>query len=132
MVYLIGIRSSDARGKLTVLEGGVHAPFPIARTFWVHDVPGNAQRAAHAHRQLYQLLVAISGSFDITLDDGRNCRRYRLDRSDRGLLIAPMVWEDMGNFSQDAVALVFASAPYDETDYIRDRRTFDELSGGKR
>ena len=121
-------RFDDARGTLTVVEAVRHCPFPIARVFWVQDVPHGASRAGHAHRELYQLLIAASGSFDITLDDGQNKRRYRLDRSDRGLLIAPMVWEDMGNFSANATALVFASASYDESDYIREYRDFIELA----
>jgi len=111
----------DHRGNLTFIEGEKHVPFPIERVYYLYDVPGGAQRAGHAHRQLEQFLVAISGSFDIVLSDGRNVCRIHLNRSYFGLYIAPMVWRELDNFSSGSVCMALASAPFDEGDYYRDR-----------
>ncbi len=110
----------DQRGNLTFIEGGGrHLPFDVKRVYYLYDVPGGASRAAHGHRELRQLMVAISGSFDVTLDDGHRKVKYHLNRPYMGLSIAPMIWRDLDNFSSGAVCLVLASAYYDESDYFR-------------
>jgi dTDP-4-dehydrorhamnose 3,5-epimerase-like enzyme len=116
----------DPRGNLTFIEGGRHVPFSIARVYYVYDVPGGSERGGHAHRQLEQLIVAMSGSFDIVLDDGRVKRRYHLNRSYYGLYVPPMVWREIDNFSSGSVCMVLASDIYREDDYFRDRRVFLE------
>jgi len=115
---------SDPRGNLTFIEGGHHVPFPIERVYYLYDVPGGAERGGHAHRELHQLIIAISGSFDIVLDDGCEKRRYHLNRSYIGLYVCPMVWREIDNFSSGAVCLVLASNRYDEADYYRDYNEF--------
>jgi hypothetical protein len=114
----------DTRGNLTFVEGGDQIGFEIARVYWLYDVPGGASRAGHAHRELQQLLIAASGSFDVLLDDGREQRRVRLDRSNQGLVLPRLVWREIEGFSSGAVCLVLASLPYDEADYYRD---YDEF-----
>lgn len=111
---------SDPRGNLTFVEGQNHIPFDIARVYYLYDVPGGATRAAHGHRALHQLMIAMSGSFDVTLDDGQGKRKYHLNRSYFGLYIPPMIWRDLDNFSSGSVCMVLASARYDEADYFRD------------
>lgn len=111
---------SDPRGNLTFLEGGRHIPFEVRRIYYLYDVPGGAHRAGHAHKKLQQLLVAMSGSFDVTLDDGHSKAKFHLNRSYQGLYIPPMVWRDIDNFSSGAVCLAVASEYFDETDYYRD------------
>jgi dTDP-4-dehydrorhamnose 3,5-epimerase-like enzyme len=115
---------SDPRGNLTFIEGGHHVPFPIERVYYLYDLPGGAERGGHAHRGLHQLIIAISGSFDIVLDDGREKCRYHLNRSYYGLYVCPMIWREMDNFSSGAVCLVLASNHYDEADYYRDYEEF--------
>ena len=110
----------DKRGNLTFVEGGKHIPFEIKRVYYLYDVPGGATRAAHAHKELQQLVIAMSGSFDITLDDGYAKKKVHLNRSYFGLYIPPMIWRDIDNFSSGSVCLVLTSEFYDETDYIRD------------
>lgn len=110
---------SDPRGNLTFIEGGQAIPFEIKRVYYLYDVPGGAERGGHAHRELHQIIIALSGSFDITLDDGREKRLYQLNRAFRGLYLTPMIWRDIGNFSSNAVCLVLASEHYSEADYIR-------------
>lgn len=119
---------SDPRGNLTFVEGDVHVPFPIRRVYYLYDVPGGAQRGGHAHKELDQLIVAISGSFDVILDDGNKQKRVSLNRSYLGLHIGSMIWREMDNFSSGAVALVLASQKYDESDYIRDYAAFKKLA----
>ncbi|MDR5702656.1 MAG: FdtA/QdtA family cupin domain-containing protein [Thermofilaceae archaeon] len=114
----------DARGNLTFIEEGKHVPFEIRRVYYLYDVPGGALRAGHAHKALQQLIVAISGSFDVILDDGYERERFHLCRSYYGLYIPPMVWREIDNFSTGAVCLVLASDFYDETDYYRDYEEF--------
>src|SRR3954447_3699682 len=99
----------DPRGNLTFVEGGRHVPFDIRRVYYLYDVPGGADRGGHAHKELHQLLIAISGSFDVTLADGRKRRRFRLNRSYKGLYIGPMVWRQLNNFSSGSICLVLAS-----------------------
>ena len=121
-------RIPDRRGTLTFIEGGRHVPFDIARVYYLYDVPASATRAGHAHHRLMQLLIATSGSFDVNLDNGVEKAILHLDRPDRGLLLQPMVWRTIDNFSGGAMCLVLASIPYDETDYIRDYDEFCRLS----
>jgi dTDP-4-dehydrorhamnose 3,5-epimerase-like enzyme len=118
----------DARGNLTFIEGGRHIEFDIARVYYLYDVPGGAERAGHAHRSLHQLLIAMSGSFDVVLDDGRQQERCHLNRSYRGLYLPPMTWREIDNFSSGSVCLVLASAPFDEGDYLRDFAQFQEAA----
>lgn len=110
---------SDPRGNLCFIESESHVPFEIRRVYYLYDVPSQAARAGHAHHALDQLLIALSGSFDVTLHDGRRAERVTLNRPDRGLHIGPMLWRDIDNFSSGAVCLVLASQRYDEADYIR-------------
>jgi hypothetical protein len=115
---------SDPRGSLTFIEGGHHVPFAIRRVYYLYDVPGGAERGGHAHKDLHQLIVAMSGSFDIVLDDGRQKKRIHLNRSYYGLYVCPMIWREMDNFSSGAVCLVLASERYSKSDYYRNYRVF--------
>ena len=121
---------TDARGNLTFVEGGRHVPFDIKRIYYLYDVPGGAERGGHAHKDLHQLIVAMSGSFDIVLDDGRQKKRIHLNRSYYGLYVGPMIWREMDNFSSGAVCLVLASNLYNETDYYRNYGDFLKALGG--
>ena len=114
----------DARGNLTFIEGMNHIPFDIKRVYYLYDVPGGSDRGAHAHKGLHQFMIAMSGSFDVVLDDGLDKKRFHLNRSYFGIYICPMMWRYLDNFSSGAVCMVLASAPYEESDYIRD---FDEF-----
>ncbi len=109
----------EPRGNLTFIEGGRHLPFDIKRVYYLYDVPGGAERAGHAHKQLHQLVVAMSGSFDIHLDDGFEKKTYHLNRSYHGLYLCPMIWRTIDNFSSGSVCLVLASEYFDEADYYR-------------
>jgi dTDP-4-dehydrorhamnose 3,5-epimerase-like enzyme len=115
---------NDPRGNLTFIEQNRHVPFEFKRVYYLYDVPGGAERGGHAHRDLFQLIVAISGSFDVHLDDARGRRTVQLNRSYRGLYITPMIWREIDNFSSGAVCLVLASNLYDEADYYRDYTEF--------
>lgn len=119
----------DPRGNLTFIEGGRHIPFQIARTYYLYDVPGGAERGGHAHKGLQQLIIAMSGSFDVIIDDGRTKMRYHLNRSYTGLYICPMIWRELDNFSSGSVCLVLASNVYDESDYYRDYADFCAAAG---
>lgn len=120
---------SDPRGNLTFIEGNHHVPFGIERVYYLYDVPGGAERGGHAHKALHQLIVAMSGSFDIELDDGRSKRRYHLNRSYFGLYVCPMIWRQIDNFSSGSVCMVLASNRYDEADYYRDYQEFQAVLG---
>lgn len=111
---------TDPRGNLTFIEGSRHIPFDIARVYYLYDVPGGAERGGHAHKGLHQLIIAMSGSFDVVLDDGVDKKRIHLNRSYNGLYICPMVWRELDNFSSGSVCMVLASNLYDESDYYRD------------
>ena len=115
---------TDYRGNLTVIESGREIPFDIKRVYYLYDVPGGAARAAHGHRELKQLMIAMSGSFDVTLDDGFEKTVFQLNRSYQGLYIPPMIWRDLDNFSSGAVCLVLASEFFDEKDYFRNYEKF--------
>lgn len=114
----------DPRGNLCVAESNRHVPFAIQRVYYLYDVPSQSTRAGHAHLALHQLLIAVSGSFDVRLHDGRTEETVTLNRPSRGLHIGPMFWREIDNFSSGAVCLVLASAHYDEADYIRDFDAF--------
>lgn len=126
---IIDIRKyTDNRGYLSVIEGGMDIPFEIKRIYYLYMVP-EAARGAHAHKELQQLLVATSGSVDITLDDGKEKKTFHLDRPWKGLLVVPGLWRDLDNFSGGTVLMCLASEKYDERDYIRD---YDEFLAYKR
>lgn len=114
----------DPRGNLSFVEGGQHIPFNIKRVYYLYDVPGGSDRGSHAHKNLHQFIVAMSGSFDVVLDDGQHQKRFHLNRSYYGLYVCPMIWRFLDNFSSGAVCMVLASEHYDETDYIRDYKEF--------
>jgi dTDP-4-dehydrorhamnose 3,5-epimerase-like enzyme len=124
-------RVLDVRGNLTFVEGGRHIPFEIRRVFYLYDVPGGAVRAGHAHTKVDQVLIAMSGSFDVQLDDGRARRRFHLNRSYFGLHIVPMVWREIDNFSSGAVCMALASDYYDESSYIRTYADFLKNASGQ-
>lgn len=115
---------TDPRGNLTFIEGGKHVPFLIKRVFYLYDVPGGADRGGHALKRCHQFLIAMSGSFDVIVDNGRERDRIHLNRSYSGLLLPPMLWREMDNFSSGAVCLVLASECYSESDYFREYSAF--------
>lgn len=115
---------TDPRGNLTFIEAGTHIPFDIQRVYYLYDVPGGAERGGHAHKDLQQLIIAMSGSFDVLLDDGINKKRVHLNRSYSGLYVCPMIWRELDNFSSGSVCVVLASNKYDEEDYYRDYADF--------
>ncbi|MGZ3814148.1 MAG: sugar 3,4-ketoisomerase [Mucilaginibacter sp.] len=115
---------SDPRGNLSFIESERHIPFDIKRVYYLYDVPGGADRGAHAHKSLHQFIVAMSGSFDVVLDDGQEKSRFHLNRSYYGLYVCPMMWRYLDNFSSNSVCMVLASAHYDENDYYRDYADF--------
>lgn len=120
---------SDVRGNLTAIEGGGQVPFDIARVYYIYDVPSGSVRAAHAHKRLEQLFLALSGSFKIHLDDGVNKATYTLNRPDTGLYLPAGVWRLLDDFSGGAVCLVLASARYDVGDYMRSYEEFLQFVG---
>ena len=115
---------SDRKGNITVIENGVTVPFDVKRTYYLYDVPGGESRGGHAHKDLHQLIVAASGSFTVTLDDGSVKRTFLLNRPYQGLLVVPGIWRTLDDFSSGAVCMVLASEGYDEADYIRDYNDF--------
>lgn len=122
---------ADPRGNLTFIEGNRHVPFGIKRIYYLYDVPGGAARAGHAHKETQQLIIAVSGSFDVVLDDGQARARQQLNRSYYGLYIGPMVWREIDNFSSGSVCMVLTSTFYDEADYYRDYAIFlQSVKGG--
>lgn len=117
-------RISDVRGNLTPIEADDDIPFGIKRVYYLYDVPGGESRGGHAHKALFQLIIAVSGSFAVTLDDGREKKTVVLNRPYQGLLIVPGIWRELDDFSSGSVCLVLASEKYDQEDYIRDYEEF--------
>jgi oxalate decarboxylase/phosphoglucose isomerase-like protein (cupin superfamily) len=115
---------SDPRGNLTFIEGSRHVPFDIKRVYYLYDVPGGAARGGHAHKNLHQMIIALSGSLDVILDDGKQKRRFHLNRSYYGMYVCPMIWRELDNFSSASVCMVLASNLYDEDDYYRDYQEY--------
>ena len=123
-------RIADERGSLTPVEGGTDIAFDIARVYYIYDVPSGSERAGHAHLALQQVYLALSGSFDVWLDNGSKIECQTLNRPDMGLYIGPGVWRDIRNFSSGAVCLVLASLPFDEADYLRTYAEFQRYIEG--
>ena len=114
----------DARGNLSFIEQESHIPFKIQRTYWIYDVPGGEKRGGHAYKENEELIVALSGSFDVIVDDGKEQKTFSLNRSYYALYIPKGTWREMQNFSTNSLALILSSTKYDESDYIRD---YDEF-----
>lgn len=117
----------DRRGNLSFIEAENHIPFDIKRTYWIYDVPGGETRGGHAYKENEEFIVALSGSFDVVLDDGKERKVYSLNRSYYGLYVPKMYWREMENFSTNSLALVLSSTEYSESDYIRDYNLFIQL-----
>ncbi len=117
----------ERKGNLTYIYGQKHVPFKISRIYYLYDIPGGKERAGHAHRKLQQLLLAVSGSFDVLLDDGILKKKVSLNRPYFGLYIPPLIWRELDNFSSGSVCLNLASLAYDESDYIHDYNQFMKL-----
>jgi hypothetical protein len=118
----------DLRGNLSFIEEDTQLPFKIRRVYWIYDVPGGEQRGGHAFRNTEELIVALSGSFDVVLNDGTKEFRFPLNRSYNGVLVPKMMWRLLENFSTNSLALIIASTDYAETDYIRDFKEFTSLA----
>ena len=119
-IQLINLpKIQDPRGNLTFIEGSNHIPFEIKRVYWIYDVPGGATRGGHAFKEQDEFIIALSGSFDVVLDDGKEKKIFHLNRSYYGLYVPKMIWRSIENFSTNSLALVLASTTYDEEDYIR-------------
>lgn len=128
-VKLIKIpKISDARGSLTFVESNKHFQFDVQRIFYLYDIAEGESRGAHAHRECHHLLIAINGSFDVSIDDGHSKSIVHLDKPDYGLYVPPMIWDAELNFSKGAICLVLASLPYDESDYVRSYDEFLKLT----
>jgi dTDP-4-dehydrorhamnose 3,5-epimerase-like enzyme len=123
-------RIADHRGNLSFVEGHRHVPFEIRRVYYLYDVPAGAARGGHAHRELEQVLIAVSGSFDVLLDDGRRSETVSLNRPFVGLYMSNMIWRELLNFSSGSVCLVLASEPFEEADYIREHAEFVRMATG--
>lgn len=121
----------DDRGNLSFIESENHIPFHIKRCYWIYDVPGGETRGGHAYKENAEFIVALSGSFDVVLDDGNNCETFHLNRSYYGLYVPKMMWRQMSNFSTNSLAVVLASAAYSEEDYIRDYQLFQNYRNEK-
>ena len=117
----------DYRGNLTYIEGGRHVPFRIARTYWIYDVPGDTVRGGHAYHQLEELIVALSGSFEVRLDDGSSKKTFVMKRSFYGLYVPNAIWRELGDFSTNAVCVILASRQFAESDYIYDFDRFRRM-----
>ena len=111
-------------GNITIIENNINIPFEVKRIYYLYDIPSNETRGGHAHKELYQLVISASGSFNINLNDGVNDKTIFLNRPDFGLLIVPGIWRDLSDFSSGSVCLVFASEVYSENDYIREYNEF--------
>lgn len=122
----------DPRGNLSFIEENHHIPFEIKRIYWIYDVPGGEIRGSHAFKETEELIVAISGSFDVVLNDGKKEYSFSLNRSYYGLYVPKMLWRTIRNFSTNSLALVLASTEYNEKDYIRSFKEFSELKNSER
>jgi len=120
---------TDPRGNLTFVESERHIPFEIRRIFYLYDVPGGEARAGHALKECHQFIIAISGSFDLILDDGTRRKRFNLNRPNYGLYVPPLIWREIDNFSTNSVCLVIASKFYEEVDYFREYSEFIKAIG---
>ena len=118
----------DARGNLSFIEEDSQLPFKIKRVYWIYDVPGGEVRGGHAFKETEELIVALSGSFDVVLNDGDKEMRFHLNRSYNGVLVPKMIWRELDNFSTNSLAVIIASTEYNEGDYIRN---FEEFKGLK-
>lgn len=116
----------DIRGNLSFAEQFQHVPFKIERVYWIYDVPGGEFRGGHAYKENEEFIIALSGSFDVILDDGHEITKYSLNRSYYGLYIPKGIWREINNFSTNSLALVLSSTPYEEEDYIRNYEQFKE------
>lgn len=123
---------SDRKGNLSVVENYISVPFDVKRTYYLYDVPGGESRGGHAHKGLHQLIVAVSGSFSVTLDDGSIKRTYILNRPYQGLLVVPGIWRTLDDFSSGAVCMVLASEEYSEDDYIRSYEEYIEYKNNNK
>lgn len=119
----------DLRGNLSFIEEDTHLPFKIRRVYWIYDVPGGEHRGGHAFRETEELIIALSGSFDVVLNDGEKELKFSLNRSYIGIYVPKMIWRMLENFSTNSLALIIASTDYSEEDYIRDFNEFKVLSG---
>ncbi len=119
----------DPRGNLSIVESNGNVPFEIARAYWIYDVPGGKRRDGHAFRTQQEFIVALSGSFDVVLDDGEAETRYHMARSYYGLYVPPMTWRKIDNFSTNSVVLVLTDQKYDRADYIEDYTEFKKAKG---
>ena len=123
--YIVNLpKFLDRRGNLSFIEEEKHIPFKIARTYWIYDVPGGEERGGHAYRENEEVIISMSGSFDVILDNGKEKKTFSMNRSYFGLYVPKGWWRSMNNFSTNAVAFVVASTPYKPEDYIRDYETF--------
>ena len=129
-VILPLVKIHNRAGNITIVEGLQDVPFDVQRVYYLYDIPGGVSRGGHAHRELVQLILAASGSFDVLLDDGKNKKVVTLNRPDYGLLIVPGIWRELLEFSSGAICLAIASLKYDETDYIREYDKFIEYKYG--
>ncbi|GHV15619.1 hypothetical protein FACS1894179_04230 [Bacteroidia bacterium] len=124
-------RITDRRGNLSFIEAEKHIPFPVARAYWIYDIPGGQKRGSHAFRSQHEVIIALSGSFDILLDDGKEKRVHTLNRSYMALYVPNMLWRSLDNFSTNALCLVLTSGSYDEDDYIRNYKDFKKVLGSE-
>jgi hypothetical protein len=120
----------DRRGNLTFLEGKNHIPFSIKRVYWIYDVPGGQTRGGHAYKTLQEFIIALSGSFDVVLDDGKERKTFSLNRSYYGLYVPKLIWRHLENFSTNSLCLILASDFYDANDYLRNYNKFKKLTCG--
>ena len=118
----------DPRGNLSFMEEGTHLPFKIARTFWIHDVPGGGKRGGHAYKTQQEFIVALSGSFDVVINTGREEKRFHLNRSYYGLYVPPMMWREIDNFSTNSLALFVVDKPFNNEDYLWDFGLYKKLA----
>jgi dTDP-4-dehydrorhamnose 3,5-epimerase-like enzyme len=120
-------KNTDRRGNLSFVEENKHIPFKIQRSYWIYDVPGGETRGGHAYRQNHEFIIALSGSFDVVLDNGNQSRTFHLNRSYYGLYVPNMIWRQMNNFSTNSLALILASTYFNIDDYIYDYNEFKEI-----